>query len=63
MTVTTTTLTTTPTTRIRELLRRVAAAAHARGAAIAARWRAEVAGGYFGADAEAIMGRGTGARV
>jgi hypothetical protein len=63
MTVTTTTLTTTPTTRIREFLRRVAAAAHGRGAAIAARWRAEVAGDYFGPDAEAIMGRGTGARV
>lgn len=63
MTVTTTTVTPTPTTRLRELLRRVTAAAHARGAAIAARWRAEVAGGRFGPEAEAIIGRGTGARV
>ena len=63
MTVTTTTVTTTPSDRLREVLRRVAAGAHARGAAIAARWRAEVAAGYFGADAETIIGRGTGARV
>jgi hypothetical protein len=63
MTVTSTTIETTPANRVRELLRRLGAAAAERKAAIAARWRAEVAAGYFGSDAEAIMGRGTGARV
>ena len=63
MTVTTTTAATAPTSRIRDLLRRIAAAMSARKDAIAARWRAEVAAGYFGPEAEAIIGRGTGARV
>jgi len=63
MTVTSTTVATTPTSRLRDFLRRIAAAARGRKEAIAARWRAEVAAGYFGPDAEAIIGRGTGARV
>ena len=63
MTVTPTTIAPTPTARLRDVLRRVAAAAAGRKAAMAARWRAEVAAGHFGPDAEAIIGRGTGARV
>lgn len=63
MTVATTTLGTSPTKRVLERLRRVAAGARSLKAAIAARWRAEMAAGQFGPDAEAIIGRGTGVRV
>ena len=63
MTLTTTTVATTPTNRVRDAMRRIAAVARRRKDAIAARWRAEVAAGQFGPDAEAIIGRGTGARV
>lgn len=63
MTVTTTTLGISPTKRVLEHLRRVAAGARSLKAAIAARWRTEIAAGQFGPDAEAIIGRGTGARV
>ena len=63
MTATPTTVAPSPTERLRDVLRRVAAAVAGRKAAMAARWRAEVAAGYFGPDAEAIIGRGTGARV
>lgn len=63
MTVTTTTLGTSTTKRLIEHLRRVASGARSLMAAIGARWRAEMAAGQFGPDAEAIIGRGTGARV
>jgi hypothetical protein len=63
MTVTTTTLGTSPTKRVLEHLRRAASWARDRKGAIAARWRAEIAAGQFGPEAEAIIGRGTGARV
>lgn len=63
MTATTTTLATTPTKRILERLRRAAARARSLAAAIHARWRAEMVAGQFGPEAEAVIGRGTGARV
>jgi hypothetical protein len=63
MTATTTTLGTGLTKRIQDRLRRAAVGVRALASAIGARWRAEVAAGNFGPDAEAIIGRGTGARV
>ena len=63
MTVTTTTLGTSPTKRVLEHLRRVAAGAQSLKAAIAARWHDWIAAGQFGPDEEAIIGRATGARI
>ncbi len=63
MTATTPKLGTGPSKLFVDRLRRASLAIRDMASAIGARWRAELAAGQFGPDPEAVIGRGTGARI